>query len=85
MFFVDQLTDTETWSLGDFAGKNRGKPVIARADMHRKLILEMLLSLEPTRKDHPRHVNITGWPTDKDEQKALALEFCAKSALYLRS
>ncbi len=85
MFFIDQLSLDEVWGIGDFAGKNRGKLAIARADMQRKAVINLPVRLEPTPKDHPRHIDIGGWPTEKDAQKALALEFCAISTLALRS
>lgn len=84
MFFVDQLNPGEIWAIGDFAGKNRGKLAVASADMQRKSVLALQVTLELTPNDHPRHVNVAGWPTEKDEQKALALEFCAISTLAVR-
>jgi hypothetical protein len=85
MFSVDQLTENEIWDLGDYAGKNRGKAALARGDIECKSIFELHMRVEPTPEDHPRHVNIAGWPTEKDKRKALALEFCARSTLHIRS
>jgi hypothetical protein len=85
MFFIDQLGPSEIWAIGDFAGKNRGKLAVAHADMQRKLVADLPVTLEVTPNDHPRHINVAGWPTDKDQQKALALEFCAISTLTVRS
>jgi hypothetical protein len=84
MFFIDQLSPSEVWALGDFAGKNRGKLAVARAVMSRKSVINLPVKLELTPSEHPRHMNVCGWPTGKDEQKALALEFCAISTLSLR-
>jgi len=84
MFSIDQLAENEIWDLGDYAGKNRGKAALARGDIHCKSVFELQMTVEQTPEDHPRHVNIAGWPTEKDEQKALALEFCARSTLCLR-
>lgn len=47
-------------------------------------IAELNLRLEATPEEHPRHVNVAGWPTEKDEQMALALEFCAIAILSVR-
>jgi hypothetical protein len=81
MFFIDQLGPSEIWAIGDFAGKNRGKLAVAHADMQRKLVTDLPVTLELTPNDHPRHINVGGWPTDKDKQKALALEFCKRPAV----
>jgi hypothetical protein len=84
MFIIDQLADSEIWSIGDLAGQNRRKPAIARADIPRKAVLELKMVLARTPHEHPRHLNVGTWPPEKDEQKALAVEFCAKSMLYVR-
>jgi hypothetical protein len=84
MFIIDGLADPEIWRTGDLAGENRGKPALARTDIPHKALLELKMMFAQTPDEHPRHVNVGSWPVDKDEQKALALEFCAKSVLYLR-
>jgi len=84
MFIIDKLGESELWALGDFAGKNRVKLAVARADMRRDSVLELRLRLEATPGDHPLHINVADWPTEKDAQKALALEFCAVSTLAIR-
>jgi len=87
MCFVDSLLPTEIWILGDAVGEGRGKPAKARAQMHMNAIGSVALCelrIEPDPKPHPRHVNIAGWPFEKDAQKAVALELCAASTLYVR-
>jgi hypothetical protein len=78
----DALPEQEIWSIGDSLGSARGKQPIARADFDIAVVSEALLSVEP--EPHPRHVNLCGWPTAKDEQKAIALLLCARSALRMR-
>ncbi len=84
MFFLDGLIESDIWTLGDFAGQQRGKKALARAEILESFIreLELIVTLDP--KDHARHVNVEHWPISKDEQKAIALEFCIKSPLFLR-
>jgi hypothetical protein len=84
MFFVDGLAGSDMWVIGDLVGRNRGNPALARADLASRVITEVGLVLDPDAKGHSRHVNVKGWPTSKDEQKALALEFCSKSTLVIR-
>ena len=84
MFIVDELREPEVWALGDFAGENRGKPAAARADVEHEAIADLKVEFARTPHEHPRHVNVGGWPAEKDEQKALAVEFCARSTLSVR-
>jgi len=84
MFIIDRLTDAEVWTIGDLAGVNRGKTALARADISHKALLELKMVFAGTPDKHPRHLNVGRWPIEKDEQKALAVEFCTQSMLYVR-
>jgi len=85
MFWIDGLQEANIWNLGDFAGKNRGKPAVARAEIGSESVGQIRLTIEADPEPHPRHVNIGSWPDGKDEQKAVALDLCAKSRLYIRT
>ena len=85
MFWIDRLEEPNIWELGDFAGKNRGKPAVARADISSRSVSEINLAIEADPEPHPRHVNVGPWPDAKDEQKAVALDLCAKSKLTVRA
>jgi hypothetical protein len=53
-----------------------------RADLQARCFYARALSLVPT--PEPRnHVNVSGWPTEKGEQKSIAQEMAA-SATYIR-
>lgn len=84
MFWIDGLQEAKIWNLGDFAGKNRGKPAVARADISYHHVMEIDLTIEADPEPHPRHVNVGAWPIGKDEQKAVALDLCVKSRLSVR-
>lgn len=84
MFVIDQLADAEIWTIGDLAGEKREKLALARADIPHKALLELEMVFARTPDEHPRHLNVGSWPVEKDEQKALAVEFCAKSMLHVR-
>src|SRR5258708_110575 len=77
----DGLPEMDIWNIGDFLGKARGKQPVARADFDSKAVSEAKLEIEPDPKPHPRHVNLSKWPTDKDAQKSTALVLCARSTL----
>jgi hypothetical protein len=81
----DGLPEQDIWDIGDLVGKARGKNPVARADFDVKAVSAAKLEIEPDPKPHiPRHVNLCGWPIDKDEQKSIALLLCARSTLILR-
>ncbi|MGA2427301.1 MAG: hypothetical protein ABSH13_02255 [Candidatus Acidiferrum sp.] len=80
----DQLSEREIWSLGDLVGSTRSKPPLARADFDVGAVSEAKLAIEPDPKPHPRHVNVSGWPADKAEQKSIALLLCHRSALIIK-
>jgi hypothetical protein len=80
----DQLSESEIWQIGDLLGAKRQKPPLARADFGLVAVKEAKLTVEPDPEPHPRHVNISGWPVEKDEQKAVAVLLCARSNLIVR-
>ena len=85
MLFIDALPEAGIWQIGDdVVGQNRGKPAIARADIKRTAVIEASLSVTLAPAAHPRHADIGSWPADKDAQKLVALDLCAKSKLCLR-
>ena len=84
-FWIDELLEPEVWRIGDeVAGAPRQKQPIARADFSASVLAEINLTIQPDPIPHPRHVDICGWPTEKDAQKAVALEMCARSTLRIR-
>lgn len=84
-FWIDELRETEIWTIGDqVAGAPRRRAAKARADFKSADVLESGLSIEPDPAPHPRHVELCGWPTDKDEILAIAQELCVRSSLRIR-
>jgi hypothetical protein len=83
--WIDQLLEPAIWQLGDDAGRGRQKPARARADFSEGLVHEMRLAVEPDPvPDNLRHVNISGWPPEKDRRMLIAQDLCAKSELRIR-
>src|SRR5260370_25334655 len=80
----DELVDHEIWQIGDTFGEARSKPALARADFGVAAVLEAKLSIEPNPRPHPRHVDICGWPSAKDEQISIAMLFCNRATLRVR-
>jgi len=84
MQFIDGLQEQEIWQVGDLIGKERAKNALARGDLSKSSVLKVGLTVDLTPGLHDLHADVSGWPTDKDEQKSIALELCAKSKLCLR-
>jgi hypothetical protein len=80
----DDLSEEEIWEIGDLLGTARSKQPLARADFDVAAVSEAKLAVEADPEPHPRHVNLCGWPNEKDEQKSIALLLCARSILLLR-
>ena len=81
MQFIDGLVEPEIWNIGNLVGKERGKNVLARADLSKMTLLDIGLAVSLSPGVHPLHADVSRWPLDKGEQKAIALELCAKSRL----
>jgi hypothetical protein len=88
---IDGLADGQIWQIGDEAGKSRSKPACARADFKVDAVRDVAvdgvrLTIEPDPQPHdPMHVNVCGWPPDKDLRMSIAQDLCVKSVLRIRS
>ncbi|HTT19581.1 MAG TPA: hypothetical protein VMG82_11570 [Candidatus Sulfotelmatobacter sp.] len=89
MQFIDDMLESDIWIIGDAVGKERQKAAIARADLKKESVLATGLSITLTPGVQvpglqSNHANVGGWPSEKDEQKAIAVELCAQSQLCVR-
>lgn len=74
------MAEAQIWAMGNLVGGVRGKPPVARADFSSGAVLSAKLTVEHAPLPNiPDHVNLCGWPTPKEEQKAVALVLCAAS------
>lgn len=80
----DELLEKDIWKIGDLLGAARSKQPLARADFDTSAVSAAKLEIESDPTPHPRHVNLCGWPSEKDKQKAIALDLCARSTLIVR-
>ncbi len=81
----DGLSEQDIWKIGDSLGAARSKQPLARADFGIATVSEAKLTIEPDPLPQiPQHINLCGWPIDKDEQKSIALLLCARSSLIVR-
>jgi hypothetical protein len=84
--WIDQLLEREVWEIGDLLAAQSEPPrkPIARADFDAAVLAEANLTVADDKAAHPRHVNICGWPPEKDAQKAVALLLCHRAILSIR-
>jgi hypothetical protein len=75
-------TEDELWQVGRNVAQQIGKTLYGRFDIQAKdcQIESLKVEAKPV-KDNPNHANITGWPSSKPEQKALALKIAASSSI----
>lgn len=78
------MSEAEIWRMGGIIGAERAKPPKARADFAALAVTEAGLTIEhDPAPDIPDHVNLCGWPPEKDEQKSIAQILSARSKLFL--
>jgi hypothetical protein len=87
---IDGLVDNQIWQIGDGAGKSRMLPALSRADFKSSAVYDVevddvRLTIEADPQPHdPMHVNVCGWPIEKDVRLSIAQDLCAKSMLRIR-
>ena len=81
VYRTSKCGEEKIWWLGKNFVENRrpdDKELRGRGDFLAVSIKsENHLSFQPLNKPHPRHVNIIGWPLEKDQKKAIAIDLLA--------
>ena len=85
-FGTDGLDEQGIWWIADnvVAKESQREAPAARADISSSAVLDAQLTVVPDHASHSRHVNICGWPTEKEKQLAVALDLCAAATLRIR-
>jgi hypothetical protein len=77
-------TIEEVLTVGKDIAKKLNKALYGRANIETtKCKFGSLDVVKAPTPENPNHVNIQGFPPDKQEQKAIALELAANAKLYL--
>jgi hypothetical protein len=82
---IAHLTDAQIWHLGQthVANPEQGRTIKARGTGPFELVTAQQLSLDVNGEPYPRHVDVVGWPHDKDDQLMKATEIADKLTLEL--
>jgi hypothetical protein len=76
-----EATSTEIWAIGNDVSTAMGRGLYGRVDIQAgKFRTESLLVLEKPLVNNPNHADIEGWPTAKEDQKAIALKLAASAS-----
>lgn len=75
-----ESTDDELWQVGCDVARQRSKTLYGRADVEVVTIEFCGLSIVPkTLPANPNHADAIGWPSEKSEQKLLAIRIASVS------
>lgn len=86
VYRISGLSEEVIWEIGQENVANpSGRTLYARGDTQAAVILKTGLALVPETTPHPLHANIAEWPSDKDEQKMLAMEIANEATLAVPS
>ena len=80
--------EKKIWLLGDLfvaAKRKDNRAILARGDVASELVFNEGLEIVPEPSPHPRHANISNWPSDKPHQKIKAMALAKGATLQLRS
>lgn len=84
VFYINGLEEVAIWEIGEtYVARPRRRTLYGRGEILAVEIEKVGLTVEPDTIP-PRHVNIAGWPEEKDKQMSLAQELAAASVLRLR-
>ena len=88
VFRTNGCGERKIWLLGDLfvaAKRKDSRTILARADLASMLIFKQGLNIIPEPSPHPRHANVTHWPSDKPQQKIKAMALANGATLRLRA
>lgn len=78
------LQEKKVWSIGDWwVAPTRGRDILARGDVVAAELVPFALTLAPD-EPPPRHVNLGGWPVQKEARKSVAQRLAERFALVPR-
>ncbi len=84
VYRTSELAEADIWDIGqEYVAQPREKTLYAKGYTTASVIINTGLSVVPETTPHPLHANILSWPSEKHEQKMLALEIANQATLTL--
>jgi len=82
VYRISDITEKDVWDIGrEYVAGPSGRTLRARGDTSAVTISKTGLEIVPETTPHHLHANIVNWPTEKDEQKMLAVEIANEATL----
>lgn len=82
VYRISDIAEKEIWDIGrKYVAEPSGRTLRARGDSPAAAITKTGLEIVPETTPHPLHANIVNWPSEKDEQKMLAVEIANEATL----
>ena len=84
VYRISNISEKGIWDIGCkyVAGPSK-RTLHARGDTAAVAITKTGLEIASETTPHPLHANIVNWPSEKDEQKMLAVEIANKATLVM--
>jgi len=84
IYRIDELEDATIWELArEYVEPQYGKRALARADTSAEKVFAESLSIVPNVDPHPRHAEMTGWPSNEDAKQMIAVTLADDAKLIL--
>ena len=85
VYRISNIPEKEIWDIGrEYVAEPSKRTLYARGDTTAALITKTGLEIVPETTSHPLHANIVNWPTEKHEQKMVAVEIANEATLVLQ-
>jgi hypothetical protein len=82
VYRISNISEEEIWDIGrEYVAEPSKRTLYARGDTTAAVITKTGLEIVPETALHPLHANIVNWPSEKDEQKILAVEIANEAKL----
>jgi len=82
VYRISDIAEKEVWDIGrKYVAGPGGRTLHARGDTPAVAITKTGLAIVPETTPHPLHANIVNWPSEKDEQKMLAVAIANEATL----
>lgn len=82
VFRISGCTENEIWDIGiNHVAKLSGRILKARGDFAASHVRKSSLDVISETSRHDLHANLVNWPTERDEQKLIAIELANSTKL----